>query len=169
MELVKPDIKYRDSFIEGLLEYQAEGGFLTVDAKERKDNFEAYIERLQREFTEGIGKNNEIHMQHFWLINNDKYIGTSLLRYELDNDLVNIGGNISYEIRPTERRKGYGKKILKLTLDEARRAGLKKVLLTCDKDNIASRKIIEANEGVEDASFFREGMRIEKLRYWIQL
>lgn len=168
MELIRPSIEYRDTFIDGLKEYQLEGGFPTVDPEERRANFTEYIERLDREFNEGYD-DGKVHMEHLWLVDGDTYIGTALLRHQLNDFLLNIGGHIAYEIRPTERRKGYGMEILRLTLLEAKKIGLEKVLLTCDEDNIASKKIIEAHGGVEEDSFFEEGMRVKKLRYWIEL
>jgi len=43
---------------------------------------------------------------------------------------------------------GYGTKILELGLIEANKIGLKEVLVTCDDDNHASRRIIEKLGGV---------------------
>ncbi|WP_244918731.1 GNAT family N-acetyltransferase [Paenibacillus dendritiformis] len=37
--------------------------------------------------------------------------------------------------------------MLRLLLAEARRIGLREVLLTCDEDNMASRRVIEKNGG----------------------
>jgi predicted acetyltransferase len=169
MKMIKPSIEYKDTFIEGLKEYQSEGDFSTVDAEERRENFLKYIERLSSEFKEGYGEKEKIHLEHLWFVDGKKYIGTVLLRHQLNEDLLQIGGNITYEIRPTERRKGYGYKMLELTLIEANKRGMNKVLITCDEDNIASKKIIEANRGIQDTAFFKEGMRVKKLRYWIQL
>ncbi len=169
IKLIKPSIEYRDTFIEGLKEYKQEGGFPTVDSEERRIHFKEYVERLGREFKEGYGDTEKIHLEHLWLVDRDTYIGTLLLRHQLNEDLLNIGGNITYEIRPTQRNKGYGKKILELALPEAKSRGLEKVLVTCDEDNIASKKIIELNGGIEDAYYFKEGMRVKKLRYWIDL
>jgi predicted acetyltransferase len=39
--------------------------------------------------------------------------------------------------------------------------GLDQVLVTCDEDNVASRKVIEANGGV------LEDVRNTKMRFWI--
>jgi predicted acetyltransferase len=99
----------------------------------------------------------------YWLFRDDFPIGMSKLRIRLTNDLLIEGGNIGYGIRPSERKKGYGSKILELTLDRARRKGLDTVLLTCDELNIASKKTIERNGG-----------KLEKLEnghcyYWIVL
>ena len=169
MKLIKPSVEYRDTFIDGLKEYQSEGGFPTVDAEERRNYFAEYIERLNNDFKKGYGDEEIVHMEHLWLVHGDKYIGTILLRHQLNKYLLNTGGNITYEIRPTERRKGYGKEILRLALLEAKHIGLERVLITCDEDNVASKKIIEANGGALEDTFFEKGMRVKKLRYWINL
>ena len=63
---------------------------------------------------------------------------------------------------------GFGRIILKFALDKAKNLGLNKVLLTCDYDNIGSKKIIEYNGGVLENIIEREhGNKI--LRYWISL
>jgi predicted acetyltransferase len=51
--------------------------------------------------------------------------------------------------------------MLAAALPVARSLGIDPALLTCDADNIASRKVIEANGGVLEDS--RHG----KLRYWV--
>ena len=48
---------------------------------------------------------------------------------------------------PSRRCRGYGRAILALTLEVTREIGLRRVLITCDSDNIGSRKIIEHNGG----------------------
>ena len=57
------------------------------------------------------------------------------------------GGHIGYDIRPSERRKGYGTVLLALTLKKAQELGLHEVLVTCDSDNVDSVRIIEKNGG----------------------
>lgn len=171
MELIQPNQKYKESFIQALYEYQKEGGYPTVNIEHRRKNFGAYLERLENE-SKGIYKDTKqsrVPMFQLWLIDNESYIGTSLLRPKIEGDLFNRGGHISYEIRPSERRKGYGKKILALTLLKAKEHGLEKVLLTCDESNIASKKIIEHNGGIADTPFFEKGMSEQKLRYWINI
>lgn len=59
-----------------------------------------------------------------------------------------MASHIYYEIDPAFRGKGYGKLILKSGLEEARKIGLQELLITCDDENIASKKIIEANGGI---------------------
>ena len=56
---------------------------------------------------------------------------------------VESGGHIGYDISPVYRKKGYGFQILKLALKKALEIGLKEVIVTCNINNIASKKIIE--------------------------
>ncbi|HMP67583.1 MAG TPA: GNAT family N-acetyltransferase [Candidatus Paceibacterota bacterium] len=77
-----------------------------------------------------------------------------------------MASHIYYEILPEYRSKGYGKRILALGLEEAKRIGLKEVSITCMEDNIGSKKIIEANGAifVEDAIIPKESKKMLKYR-----
>lgn len=94
-------------------------------------------------------------------------VGMVNIRYRLNDFLLHLGGHIGYSVRPSERRKGYAKTMLRLALDACRSMGLKRVLLTCDRDNIASAKTIRANGGVLENEV-PEGRRTTQ-RYWIVL
>jgi len=78
-------------------------------------------------------------------------------------------GHIGYMIHPSERRKGYGTRILALALDEARRLGLERVLITCSPDNIGSARIIEKNGGIKDTDGVDPETGHATSRYWIEL
>ena len=85
---------------------------------------------------------------------------------------MKYSGNIGYSILPSERQKGYASEMLKLLLAICREFGEKKVLLTCDKTNEASRKTIIKNgggleSGIPDDVGLRESGIIQ--RCWINL
>ncbi len=98
----------------------------------------------------------------------DKILGAISIRHRLNEYLLQIGGHIGYGIAPSERRKGYGTKMLSLALDKCRELGLEKVLITCDKDNIGSAKVMQNNGGVLENEIVKEdGVVVQ--RYWICL
>jgi predicted acetyltransferase len=81
---------------------------------------------------------------------------------------VKIHGHIGYGIRPSERKKGYATMMLKLALEHCKKVGLEKVLLTCDKSNLASAKTIMKCSGVfENEEKQNDGDFLQ--RYWIEL
>lgn len=77
----------------------------------------------------------------FWMIGNNVVIGVVRVRHE-EKELY---GHIGYDISPYYRNKSYGTQILNLALQKAKEIGLKEVILTCEVDNIASKKTIEIN------------------------
>ena len=80
-----------------------------------------------------------------------------------------MGGHIGYEIRPSRRKQEYGKLILKYGLEQAKAFALERVLLTCDEDNLGSRKIIESQGGKLEYIIEVERWPVPVCRYWISL
>lgn len=95
----------------------------------------------------------------------EKFIGVINIRYKLKDIMAEYVGNIGHCVTPSERRKGYGNEILQLAIAHAKRNGLNRILLTCDKTNIASKKCILYNGGVWDRDVIFKNNIIE--RYWI--
>lgn len=167
MQLVKPTKKYGESWYEAIAEFRAEGlkGFWNRE-KEPHD-LDEYI-KLTRDNEVGESLSRSwVPSTTYWLIDNGQFVGHTNIRHKLNDYLKNIGGNIGYYIRRSARNKGYGTKILELALLKAKQLGLKKVLITCDESNIASKKVIEKNKGQLQDKVIYEGK--SKLRYWIDL
>ena len=89
------------------------------------------------------------------------------IRHSLNEHLFNFGGHIGYSVRKSERRKGYATRMLALALEECRRLGILRVLVTCDSENIASERTILINGGVLENTVPEDG-RFTR-RYWITL
>ena len=94
-------------------------------------------------------------------------IGMIDIRHRLNNYLLNFGGHIGYSIIKSKRQQGYATEMLSLALIECLKFNIKEVLITCDKDNIASAKTIIKNGGILENEI-PEGNRITQ-RYWITL
>ncbi len=92
-------------------------------------------------------KPTHVRQLTYWLVRGNDILGAARIRPVLTPQLAEWGGHISYDIRPSQRRKGYGTLVLELALERARNLRMRTVRLMCYQDNIASRKIIEANGG----------------------
>lgn len=93
----------------------------------------------------------------------ERVVGMINIRHTLNDYLLKCGGNIGYSVRPTERGKGYGKKMLSLSLPYLKALGNNRALVTCNVTNEASRRIITSNNGVYENTI--DGIE----RYWIEL
>ena len=96
-----------------------------------------------------------------WWVQDDDYLGRVAIRHRLTPPLLEGGGHIGYDVRPSARRRGHATAMLRAVLPVARGLGIESALVTCDVTNIPSRKVIEANGGVF------EDQRGEKLRFWV--
>ena len=94
-------------------------------------------------------------------------VGCSRLRPQIHGAVAYEGGHIGYDVRPSERGKGYGTLLLRLTLAQARRAGLSEVLVTADDANPISCAVIERNGGRREAGVHRRASGVEFRRYWL--
>jgi len=59
--------------------------------------------------------------------------------------------------------------MLKLALQKCRELNLDKVLITCDKANVASARVIQKNNGILENEIFSETFSEVIQRYWIKL
>ena len=130
--LAEPSVTYRDSFIQSVHEFQAEGRQLHYDLKSITSDFGAFVQEVLYQKDRARLKSGRVPASEFWLIDDDKFIGRLSLRHELNEYLLKMGGHIGYEIRPSKRRQGYGTEILRLGLEKARELGLLKVYIFCN-------------------------------------
>jgi len=106
------------------------------------------------------------HSTYFFVNDKNELLGFSNIRHELNDSLMNEGGHINYAIRPSQRNKGLGTKILELSLIEARKMGIDKVLLNCETNNVASEKIFLKNGAVFWKEYELNGKRVRG--YWVE-
>ena len=129
-------------------------------------DFEYYLENLEiREAKDGLVPDSV-----FFLLDLERNIllGAVNIRHYLNDYLLQHGGHIGDGIRPSERGKGYATEMIRLALIECKRLGIDKVLMVCDKFNVASAKTIIKNGGILENEFADEDGEIIQ-RYWINL
>lgn len=128
-------------------------------------DIDQYIESLEVKEAHG---NNVPDSTYFCLdTERDIFVGAVNIRHYLNDKLLFSGGHIGDGIRPSERGKGLGTKMIALALDECRKLGIHDVLMCCDKSNIASARTIEKNGGVLENEVSEDGVPV--LRYWIKV
>jgi predicted acetyltransferase len=124
--------------------------------------FTSYVAGLRADAREESPRpDGHVPATTLWWVDDDEYLGRLTIRHRLTSQLRNVGGHIGYGVRPSARRRGHATAMLAAALPVARGLGIDRVLVTCDHDNIASRKVIEANGGV------LQEPRGVILRYWI--
>ena len=96
-----------------------------------------------------------------------RLVGMTQVRHYFNEYLEKYAGHIGYSVRPSERRKGYAKEMLRLALPFCKSVGLDRVLIACEPGNPASRRTILANGGVYECTVREPGKNIDLERYWI--
>jgi predicted acetyltransferase len=169
--LIVPDKRLKESFLAAMAEYADEGR--TGDGSgigrdleqwtgrwETDEGFAAYVAEKVAE-REAVVVDDWVLCTNLWWVDGDEYVGRMSIRHELNDFLHEVGGHIGYDVRRSRRGEGHATAMLRAALPIARGLGIDSALLTCDDDNVASRKVIERNGGV------LEDIRRGKLRYWV--
>lgn len=164
LKLVKLTSAYKNHLFEMMDEWTAAGEKIIPSAIVVNDyhDFETYLHDLYRS-QEVSGKVPETT---YFCLDSDRdiFVGAVTIRHYLTNRLQ-CSGHIGDGIRPSERGKGYATAMIGLALQEAKKLGIHRVLMCCDKHNIASAKSIVRNGGVLENEAAVNG--VVKQRYWI--
>lgn len=139
-----------------------ENGFMNSAFGISFEEFPSYL-KDNVDFSKGINlPSGYVPQTIYWLYVDSRPVGVGKFRHYLNDFLRERGGHIGYSIRPTERGKGYGTLILSELLKKAKDKNVDDALITCNETNIASRKVIEGNNGVLES--IKEG----ECKYWIK-
>jgi predicted acetyltransferase len=146
-KLVKPDVIYKDSFIEAIKEFHAEGRYLFLNITDLEKDFEGFIKNIN-------SKKKHLHKPFqdwadpvpesiVWMVKEHKFIGSLTVRHRLNWHLEKWGGHLNFIIRPSMRNKGFGKKLLQKAIPAVAHLGIEKALLTVAPENNIAVRVIE--------------------------
>lgn len=174
LELRRPSLELMESFeaMVGETLAQGEDGYprLFELLGLSLDNPEGFVRRLE-EYNRGVNLPwGLVPSSTWWLVaDGAEVVGESRLRHHLTPGLNLEGGHIGYVVRPSARRRGYGTRLLALTMEQARARGLQRVLLTCNSENLPSARIIQKNGGTFENEVVSPVSGKMVSRYWIEL
>ncbi len=172
LDLLRPTAEYAKQIMECKKEYLAAGSSMDgCGSMRRTDDPMEYIEKCALEENPETCPDSLVPATQFMLVRkaDNKVLGFLQVRHEFNDYLSKYGGHIGYSVRPSERRKGYAKVMLKMALPFCREIGLDKVLITCMDGNIGSEKTILANGGVFESTVHEPNENKDLKRFWIEL
>lgn len=165
--LVYPDDEHQRVVEQYVEEFQSHNSHF-VDGIPFYESFNCYEDWLYREKKMHLGIDLDDGLvpgtTYLYMLDDDM-IGCINIRHCLNENLLKVGGHIGYSISPRYRRQGYATQMLKEALKICQQWEIWPVLITCNKDNIASRKTIEKCSGILENQYSHDG--IVTLRYWI--
>ena len=154
------------SFLEALAECHAEGRHLEHPAEllsdpdefaryvaalragvERPGEPDFYLAELRGEAPPAPYPDGYVPQSVYWWLAGEEFLGRLSIRHRLTPHLLEEGGNIGFEVRPSSRRMGHATAMLAAALPLAAALGIDPARLDCDEDNPASRRVIEKNGG----------------------
>lgn len=168
-QLVKPTLSYKDKYMDYIKDWGDESMTpLTSDMKNMTyEDLLDYFYHAEHDINLPSGYVPDSN--YFFVDENDQIIGFVNIRHYLNDILLKIRGHIAYGIRPSMRGKGLSKLMLDLALKKAKENGIHRVLMVCDKKNVASAKTIIANGGILENEVYDVTDHEIIQRYWIDL
>lgn len=175
-----PAARFHDSWLQALREYHDEGRHDELDEDCFEDEAEFarycaavnagvarpgepdfYLAGLYGTPPPGEWRDGYVPQTVLWWVAGDEYLGRLTIRHRLTPHLLYHGGTIGFEVRPGARRRGHATAMLAAALPLAAALGIDPARLDCEADNVASRRVIQANGGVLDEE--RDG----SLYFWV--
>ena len=174
MKLQFPNIDYKEKAIEFISEFHEHSsevdGSGSLDRFLRESTYEEWLKKVLSQIDIANVEEGKVPSLTYFYVReeDDRIVGIINIRLALNDFLRNEAGHIGYSVRPTERRKHYGTEMLKCGLEACRRIGIENVIVSCDKDNLASAGVIKNCGGVLEAELYSKTFKAVIQRYVIR-
>lgn len=166
IQLVRPTEAMKEQAIEFRQEFFEHGEFV-INGSELFDKTDDYTEWCRsidaNTKQETVNPDWVVTDTFFAVDDNGRIVGIIDLRHTLNGFLKDLG-NCGYSVRPSERRKGIATEMLRQLLNVAKKAGMKELHLSVEKNNEPSVKTIIRNGGVYERSFEFDGEQADIYR-----
>jgi predicted acetyltransferase len=167
------DPLWRASYMEALREGFVCGGESPMGADElaaaEADPDAHFVQMLaQSGFVDTpYGRVERVPGPKLWAVDGTDFVGMASIRPRMANPfLADFGGHIGYGVRPSRRRQGFAKMLLRASLTVCAALGVGAVFVSAKDWNTASRRTIESCGGrlvdVVPYPFGREGERMAR-------
>ena len=163
-QLVAPTERVHTSYLTAIADFHAEGRFTDIDIDELVDQSEflAHVNALIAQADPRTSRpDGYVPDTVLWWVDGTEFLGRLGIRHWLTESLARVGGHIGYSVAPAARRRGHATAMLAAALPVTLALGIDPALVTCDVDNVASRRVIERNGGQLD------GCEDGTLRFWV--
>lgn len=162
--LVRPTLEWKEKALAYRKEHFQQGEMIICGSElfDKTESYEEWLTLVTRNADPKTVSENWVVTDTFFAVreSDNRIIGMIDLRHTLNEFLKDLG-NCGYSVRPSERRKGYATEMLCKLIEAARAAGMKDLQISVEKENTASRKVIEKNGGVYERNFTFEGERAD--------
>jgi predicted acetyltransferase len=167
--------KHESGFLQMLLIYQLKDPVTFATLYDRgvpwsKAEFKKFLKVIAAEKMDWRPKARKTSLTRYVLTGADGVIcGNGLMRFPLDSETEINGGNLRFDVPPDQRGKDHAALVLNGMLFEAVRAGMARVLLTCEPRESAVIRAILRNRGELQDTVTDKKTGLEINRYWIHL
>lgn len=170
LQLVFPSISHKLEWINTVAEFESTDVKIVPFALSLAcSNYNIFLKRTYDSHNNVNVLPYSVPSSTYFLMNEDRIMGAVNIRHFLNDNLLKIGGHISYGIRPCERRKGYATRMLSLALKKCKELGIYEVLVSCNKENVGSARTIQKNGGIIENEMLDNSTGLIVERYWIYI
>ncbi|MCQ2738658.1 MAG: GNAT family N-acetyltransferase [bacterium] len=145
MEFIYPNKEFLSSYLIGCKElWNNVHDRYIIHNPDNFNDWEKHIFKDYENSKNGINlPNGFVPSVTYWIIDNDEYIGTINIRFELNDVLSRYGGHIGIVVRPKYRGGLYASRALKFAMEELKIKRICPILITTQETNETVIKCIE--------------------------